>query len=182
MFGRESQLGPPIGLAATLFFASTIISWAIGQEQPETQTVVAKYELIEIRGRVVELGPYLKRTLNVPMDADAGKATLVLVTDSGEVHPLIKDGRSRGFWLDERLRDRPMELHLHRFPGLPYVRLIDAFSFIDGKKHHVEYWCDICAITTYERGPCPCCQDEIELRERPVDDPPSDRLSGFLAR
>ena len=129
-----------------------------------------KPELAVLRGKVVELGPYLSEKFQVPMDEDFGKASLVLVTQSGGVHPLIKDVRSRGFFMDKRLRDRDVELHVHNYPGLPFVRVIDAYSFKDGKKHKVDYWCTICSIATFQPGPCPCCQDEIGLRERPVDE------------
>jgi hypothetical protein len=135
-------------------------------DKPKPQS--SKYESIVLRGTVLELGPHLLQAFSVAMDDDLGKAVVALVTDSGEVHPLVKDVRSRGFWMDKRLRDRPMELHVHKFPGLPFVRLIDTYSFKDGKKYAVDYWCTVCAITTFEPGPCPCCQDEIELRERPV--------------
>jgi hypothetical protein len=130
----------------------------------------SKYESIVLRGKVFELGPHVLKAFNVPMDDDVGKAVVALVTDSGDVHPLVKDVRSRGFWLDKRLRDRSMELHLHKFPGLPFVRVIDTYSFKGGKKYAVDYWCTVCAITTFEPGPCPCCQDAIELRERPVEE------------
>jgi hypothetical protein len=133
------------------------------------KTQSPKYESIVLRGRVVELGPFVLKEFKVPMDDDLGKAVVALVTDAGEMHPIVKDVRSRGFWMDKRLRDRPMELHVHKFPGLPFVRVIDTHSFKDGKKFAVDYWCTVCAITTFEPGPCPCCQDEIELRERPVD-------------
>jgi hypothetical protein len=59
---------------------------------------------------------------------------------------------------------------VHKFPGLPFVRLIDVYSIKEGKKYHVDYWCSVCAITTFEPGPCPCCQEEIQLREVPVDE------------
>jgi hypothetical protein len=127
-------------------------------------------ELAVLRGKVVELGPHLMDKFQVPMDEDLGKAILVVVTKLGEVHPLIKDIRSRGFFMDKRLRDREMELHVHKYPSLPFVRLIDVYSFKDGKRHKVDYWCTICAISTFQPGPCPCCQDEIKLRERPADE------------
>jgi hypothetical protein len=143
---------------------------AISSQSNTARRDPAKYESIVLHGKVIELGPYVAERHDVAIDEDAGKVVLVLVTDSGEVHPLVKDVRSRGFWIDKRLRDRPMELRLHKFPGLPFVRLMDVYSFKEGKKYSVDYWCTICAITTYQPGPCPCCQDEIELRERLVDE------------
>jgi len=142
---------------------------------PQTRQT-PKYESIVVRGKVIELGPYVQQTFQVAMDDDAGKSTLALVTSTGEVHPLVKDLRSRGFWMDKRLRDRPMELHAHRFPGLPFLRLIDVYSLKDGNKYRVDYWCTVCAITTFQPGPCPCCQDEIELREQLVS-PATQRLN-----
>jgi len=159
---------PPVGglpQVITELSRSQADQQAKAQAPPKTR----KYESVVLRGKVVELGPHLLREFNVPTDDDMGKAIVALVTDSGEVHPLVKDVRSRGFWIDKRLRNRPMELHVHRFPGLPFVRVIDTYSFKDGKKYAVDYWCTVCAITTFEPGPCPCCQDEIELRERPVN-------------
>lgn len=149
-----------------------------GKPKPQSP----KYESIVLRGKVVEFGPYVLQAFNVPMDDDEGKAIVALVTDSGEVHPLVKDVRSRGFWMDKRLRDRSMELHVHKFPGLPFVRVIDTYSFKDDKKYAVDYWCTVCAITTFEPGPCPCCQDAIELRERPLDEVKPGRLQFLLGR
>jgi hypothetical protein len=150
--------------------SAALSAFLVSAGGPQTERQAPKPELVILRGTVTELGPYLADAFQVPMDNDLGKATLALVTDSGTVHPLIKDMRSRGFFLDQRLRDRPMELHVHRYAGLPYVRVIDVYSFKDGRKHKVDYWCAVCAISTFQGGPCPCCQDEIELRELPVEE------------
>ncbi len=143
-----------------------IVLIALASQESARQN--AKYEIVVLRGKVVELGTHLKQTIQVPMDADFGKGVVALVTDSGEVFPLIKDIRSRGFFMDQRLRDRPMELHVHKYARLPFVRLFDAYSLKEGKKFKVDYWCTVCSIATFEPGPCPCCQDEIEFRERPA--------------
>jgi hypothetical protein len=178
-FSAATLLASSIGLviASHAEFAEPVTRVEAGEVRQQTKDDAAarptprpqKYESVVLRGNVVELGPHMLKVLNVPVDADVSKAVVALVTDSGEVHPLVKDVRSRGFWMDKRLRDRPMELHVHKFPGLPFVRVIDTYSFKDGKKFAVDYWCTVCAITTFEPGPCPCCQDEIELRERPVE-------------
>ena len=151
-----------------LWFILTAVVVRASDRDPQRQP--PKPELSVLRGKVVELGPHLADNFHVPMDEDLGKAVLVLVTESGEVHPLVKDLRSRGFFMDKRLRDRTMELHVHKYAGLPFVRLIDVYSLKDGKKYKVDYWCTVCAISTFQPGPCPCCQDEIGLRERPVEE------------
>jgi hypothetical protein len=162
----EAEANTMSNNARCVLLALFIYSSCLGEDVPGGTK--AKPEPVTLRGRVVELGPHANTTFGVPMDDELGKAVIVLVTTAGEVHPLVRDVRSRGFFLDKRLRDREMELHVHKYAGLPFVRVIDAYSFRNGKKHQVDYWCDICAITTYQPGPCPCCQDEIQLRERPV--------------
>ncbi len=39
----------------------------------------------------------------------------------------------------------------------------------DGKLFRPVYFCDVCNITSYKPGPCPCCQGPLELREFPFD-------------
>ncbi len=38
----------------------------------------------------------------------------------------------------------------------------------DGKLHDVHYYCEVCNITAYAPGLCPCCRREMELKETPV--------------
>ena len=149
-----------VGILTTVGSSAAVLS--ARDKPPKPKTLV-------LQGRVVQLGLYLKETWGIPMDASSGNTTMVLVTTSGDIHPILKDERSRGYFMDNRLRGRSMELHVYKYPKLPYVRLIDAFSFKEGRKHKVDYWCTICSISTFEPGPCPCCQDDIELRERRAD-------------
>jgi hypothetical protein len=122
---------------------------------------------VVLRGRVVLLGEYLKERYGTAVDREQAERETLLVTDHGLAIPLLRDSRSRGFFLDKRWRNRPIELTVRRFAGLPYVQLIDAWALREGKRFHLRYWCSTCAITTYEPGPCPCCQEEVELQEVP---------------
>ena len=150
---------------AVFIGAVSVLGGSASDKQPP------KPRIEKLRGKVVLLGAHLRTALNIPMDDDLGNAIVALVTDSDQVHPIIKDVRSRGFFMDKRLRNRPMELHVYRYPGLPFVRVINVYSFKGAKKYKVDYWCTICSITTFQPGPCPCCQDEIELREQLVTSP-----------
>jgi hypothetical protein len=140
-------------------------------KRPEaTAQAEPRGELLRLHGKVVELGSHLQQHFRMTVDDEFGRGVVALVTGNGEIYPLVRDVRSRGFFLDKRFRDRPVELHLQRFAKLPFVRLLDAFAIQAGKRCALEYWCSICAITTYEPGPCPCCQEPIAMRERPIDE------------
>jgi len=132
----------------------------------------SRHRTERLRGKVVWLAEAVKRRHGVEVDADAAEAMVVLETKDGQLIPLLKDARGRGFLMDKRLRGQPMELLVRRYEGLPVVQVITVYTLHDGKKFELDYWCDICAIPMYELKECECCQGPSRLREREVG--PSD--------
>ena len=122
-----------------------------------------------LRGRVVWLSDALERHYGVRTTEDAKERVLVLETEEGELIPLIEDRRGRSFRSDQRLRDRDVELLVQRYRGAPLVQVIRVYAVKPDGKYVLDYWCDICAISMIELGPCDCCQGTIELRERKVE-------------
>jgi hypothetical protein len=47
--------------------------------------------------------------------------------------------------------------------------LIKVYSAKHDKRHDVRYFCEICNVTSFVPGLCPCCRAEMELRETPVE-------------
>ena len=129
----------------------------------------SRYATESLRGKVVWTAEALERLHGIEVDPDAAKGAVSLETANGQLHPIVKDARGRGFLLDERLRDREMELFVRRYDGSPFVQVIRIYTFKDGKKYELDYWCDICAIAMYELKVCECCQGPIRIRERLVD-------------
>jgi hypothetical protein len=91
------------------------------------------------------------------------------VTESGEIYPLIEDRRGRAFRKDERLRNREVELYVRQYSGVPLAQVIRVYTVKPDGKYEVDYWCDICAISMVEDGPCDCCQAPNVFRERKVE-------------
>lgn len=90
---------------------------------------------------------------------------VVLVTEAGELIPILPDWRGRAFFQDKRLRDRKVDLVGYRKPGIPYLQVLIVFTFNDkGERQYTDYWCDVCSIPMYEIKPCDCCQAPIRLR------------------
>ena len=118
-------------------------------------------------GRVVFAQEALKkRGIKV---ADEMKSQAVLELESGELIPIAADWRGRAFYQDAQLRDRKVDLVGYRRPGLPYLQVLNVFTFNEkNERQDTDYWCDICSIPMYEIKECECCQGPIRLRFRPA--------------
>ncbi len=123
-----------------------------------------------VRGKVVWLNEAVARKYGVRLDADAAESVAALETADGELIPIMKEDRGRGFWKDARLRGIDLELLVRRYKGLPMVQVIRVYRLKEGKKLELDYWCDVCAIQMFELKQCECCQGPTRLRERPVED------------
>ena len=122
-------------------------------------------------GRVVRLADALKRRDVKPSEAEI-KDQFVLEAEDGELWPIIPDWRGRALFQDSRLRDRPVELVVHRRPGGHFLQVLSIYTFGEkGERQLTDYWCDICSIPMYEIKDCECCQGPIRLRyqtDRPL--------------
>lgn len=126
----------------------------------------APKESVTVAGEVIELSAALK-SLGLPFDADPVAKQVVLRERNGTLSPLLSDDASRALFVDERLRDRPLELKGNRFPGLPYIQVI-SFKVVDnGRLRTPEYFCGVCTISVRFPQICPCCQGPMELRMKP---------------
>lgn len=130
-----------------------------------------KYTTETLRGRVVWMAEALRRRYGIDTDDDAAHASAALETAGGELYPLVKDFRGRGFWLDPRLHELDLELVVRRYKGSPAVQVVRVYTLRQGRRHELDYWCDICAIPMYELKACECCQGPTRLRERLVEAP-----------
>lgn len=129
----------------------------------------ARFTSETLRGQVVWLAEALERDYDVRTTRDAKERVLALQTDNGQLIPLIEDVRGRAFRRDERLRNRDVELFVRRYEGVPMAQIIRHYALKPDGKYIVDYWCDICAISMIEKGPCDCCQAPNVLRERKVE-------------
>lgn len=142
-----------------------------GDQKPEENP--AEFRSESIRGRVVWLADALKEQFGISTVPEAGERTLAIFTDQGELIPLVEDLRGRAFRTDERLRDQPMEILVRRYRQHPMAQVLRVYQLEGEKRFEVDYWCDICAIVMFEKGPCSCCQDDNRLRKRLVEPDPS---------
>ena len=129
------------------------------------QTGADKNKTEYFKGEVVPLAEIVAKH-GGKLDADA--VTLVLVSEDGKVHPLVKDAGSRMFFLDAKLRKRLVRLTGRLLPNSTYLQVVNVHSYVKGQLHDVYYWCDICTIRGFEPGICDCCGEKMEFRETPA--------------
>jgi len=134
-------------------------------KSPETDR--PDYTTTSLRGRVRYWDEALKEHYDIKLTLESGERLFVLETPDGELHPIAEDLRGRAFRKDERLRKMDLELRVRRFKGSPFIQVVNVYEITDkGEKYQVDYWCDICAIVMFEKGPCDCCQDHNRIRKR----------------
>ena len=127
-----------------------------------------KAEEVTLKGKAVTLGTALQRAkVEIRVDPEPIAKQIVLVGEDGAITPLLSDEASRALFLDERLRDRPIEIRGKRFRGVPYLQVITFKIEEDGRFQTPEYYCNICTISVRYPQVCPCCQGPMELRMKP---------------
>ncbi len=127
-----------------------------------------KAEDVTLKGKALPLGTALQRAkVEIRVDPEPIAKQIVLVGEDGTITPLLSDEASRALFLDERLRDRPVEIRGKRFRGVPYLQVITFKIEEDGRFQTPEYYCNICTISVRFPQVCPCCQGPMELRMKP---------------
>src|SRR5690349_3850267 len=134
---RRSLLLTPAALAAT---ANLDANAAAGAADPAPASG-EKYETVTLRGRIVWQAEALKRKFDVTVDPDAAKWIVCLETPAGELVPIVKDFRGRGFHIDPKLHEFDWEMSARRYPGSPFVQIVRSYVHKEGKRFEFDYWC-----------------------------------------
>ncbi|MGH9799372.1 MAG: hypothetical protein ACRD82_03330 [Blastocatellia bacterium] len=120
---------------------------------------------ISLRGRIVCLTEELDKRFNVLPDCDKRHHVYSLKTAGGKIHPLLPTETSASVWMDERFRQRDLQITARAFPDTNHIEVIKLQSWVNAKLYDLYYYCDICAITAFKPGACECCQEPVEFRE-----------------
>ena len=93
-----------------------------------------------------------------------------IVTPGGERITVTGDAPTMGVVRDARVFGFDFEA-VGKFtePGKFVIDPIHTkaiYTWKDGKRLFITYWCDVCSIRTYTPGTCWCCQEETVLDPR----------------
>jgi len=125
---------------------------------------------VSLRGKVVCLTEELEKLYQIAPDCKTRGHVYTLKTAEGKFYPFLPVDTAAAIWMDERFRQRDLQVTARIFPATDFIEVIKLQSWRNGKLHDLYYFCDICYITAYKPGPCECCQEPVEFRETPAED------------
>ncbi len=100
-----------------------------------------------------------------PGECGLGGSFAILAED-GTLHHLDPQDIRVEILTDERVHRHPLEVTLWVEDGLG--KIIHLHTIQDGEAIEPFYFCFTCNITSHLPGPCWCCQQEFEFKERPA--------------
>ena len=86
-------------------------------------------------------------------------------------YTVYRNALSEALFVDKRFQEHELRLTGRVFPSTSLLEVSQFRWYQDGKLHDVYYWCTVCAIKGVDPGACACCQDKVELRTAPVEEP-----------
>ena len=154
-------------LAATLLTAGAVSLPVYGQDGGAKS---AEPRDVTLRGRVACLTEELDKLYNVVPDCGNRGHMYALKTADDTLHPFLPTDSAAAVWLDERFRQRDLQVTARAFPQTNFIEVIQFQSWKAGRLYDLYYFCDVCYIKAFKPGPCECCQEPVEFRETPAED------------
>ena len=128
----------------------------------------AEKQKVTITGRVYCLDSKGQR-LPVEQDCQPSAVKYELLANDGRIFPILSDDLLATIFTEARVRK--MELQIS---GLllqdKQLELVKIQAQHEGKLFDIFYYCEVCKITAYGPGPCPCCYAPLEFIEKPATD------------
>ena len=123
---------------------------------------------VTITGRVYCLDKNGKR-LSEEQDCQPSSVMFELLANDGRSFPLLSDDLLATIFTEARVRKMELQISglLHHDKQLELVKIL---ALKGGKLFDIFYYCQVCKITAYGPGPCPCCYAPLEFIEKPAND------------
>ena len=154
-------------IASSLFTAGALSLPVQAQDRAKHS---GEAQTVSLRGNVVCLTEELQKLYQIAPDCKTRGHVYTLKTTEGKLYPFLPVDTAAAIWMDERFRQRDLQVTARIFPSTDFIEVIRLQSWRNGKLHDLYYFCDICYITAHKPGPCECCQEPVEFRETPAED------------
>lgn len=151
-----------VSFLATLLFLVPLSSVAA---EPNSKNLQDEgHTLAVIRGRAVCLDAAGREVESLFGCNETGKQ-FGFASKDGRLYKFLPTDTMTAVFTDSRVRQRELQLTARLHAG-GQLEIIKVQSVKEGKLYDIYYYCDVCSITAYTPGLCPCCRDELEFRER----------------
>jgi hypothetical protein len=124
-------------------------------------------EEVLIRGRVVCLAEEMHRLHGIELPGNHLHLYGFRRLD-GHFYTLLQTRSSEALFVDARMRDRELVLKGRLFDKSCILEVSRFFGVREGWLEEISYYCGICVIHSPSPGPCPCCQEDLELQIEPT--------------
>ena len=94
---------------------------------------------------------------------------IAIKNKGGAIYALKDRDTVRTLLTEKRLNAQEFQLTLRKIENSTLYELVKSQFVGDGKLYDFYYFCEVCNITTYSPGPCVCCRQETEYREKPAE-------------
>jgi hypothetical protein len=91
-------------------------------------------------------------------------STFVLTTSGGKRYGFVSGDVETAVFTDGRVRQRDLQITAKLHEG-DRLELVKVQSIRGGQLYDIYYFCELCNITAYAPGLCPCCRATLEFRE-----------------
>ena len=118
-----------------------------------------------VRGRAVCLNS-AGREVESPFGCTETGSRFGFASQDGKLYKFLPTDTMTTVFTDSRVRQRQLQLTARLHSG-DQLEIIKVQSIKDGKLYDIYYFCEVCTITSYTPGLCPCCRNEMEFRETP---------------
>jgi len=152
-----------ISLFATLVGAmpASALAVTVGSGNPHFQEAPLTF----VRGHAVCLNS-AGREVASPFGCTETGRQFGFASQDGKLYKFLPTDTMTTVFTDSRVRQRQLQLTARLHSG-DHLEIIKVQSIKDGKLYDIFYFCDVCTITSYTPGLCPCCRNEMEFREKP---------------
>lgn len=150
-----------VSFLATLFFPMS----SLAAEPNSINLQVEGHKLAVIRGRAVCLDAGGREVESLFGCNETGRR-LGFASKDGRLYKFLPTDTMTPVFTDARVRQRELQLTARLHAG-DLLEIIKVQSVKEGKLYDIYYYCDVCSITAYTPGLCPCCRNELEFRETP---------------
>lgn len=123
------------------------------------------YTLSVIRGRAVCLNAAGREVESIFGCSETG-TRFGFASKEGKLYTFTPTDTMTAVFTDVRVRQRDLQLTARLHAG-DQLEIIKVQSVKEGRVYDIFYFCEVCSITAYTPGLCPCCRKELEFRERP---------------
>lgn len=160
---REEEAVEPVKIVAYLVLVSLAGLCAAKAEIYACEPTDRKE--VKIRGSVFCLDK-----VGQPLsDCTGHSGPFGLETGDGSLYVFFSEDPKAAMFRDPRVREK--EIEVSGWLREEQLEINKLRALRDGELVEIFFRCDVCNITAFSPGPCWCCRQEFELRERPAGVP-----------